>query len=101
MWFRVELAGVEPASRQGDHMLSTCLELLNCRDRPAAEQPNLSLVPVFSSSDRNNLQTSPVLRAPPCRVGSGHYRPGDVSSQHMCREYFRRSGRKLKLLLFA
>jgi hypothetical protein len=68
------------------HMLSTCLVLLDCREKPAAEQPNFNLVPVFSSSDRNNLQTSPVLRAPPYRVGSGHYRPGDVSSQHMCRE---------------
>ena len=43
----VELAGVEPASRQGDHMLSTCLFLLNCRDMSAAERPNISLVPVF------------------------------------------------------
>jgi len=42
----VELAGVEPASRQGDHMLSTCLFLLVFRDLSAAEQPNLSLVPV-------------------------------------------------------
>ncbi|GEM_PF-1586276 len=30
--FRVELAGVEPASRQGDHMLSTCLSCLDCRE---------------------------------------------------------------------
>ena len=28
----VELAGVEPASRQGDHMLSTCLSCLDCRE---------------------------------------------------------------------
>jgi hypothetical protein len=41
--FNVELAGVEPASRQGDHMLSTCLFLLDCRDWPGAEQPNRSL----------------------------------------------------------
>jgi len=30
--FFVELAGVEPASRQGDHMLSTCLSCLDCRE---------------------------------------------------------------------
>jgi hypothetical protein len=42
----VELAGVEPASKHGDHMLSTCLVLLDFRDRSAAEQPNLPLVPV-------------------------------------------------------
>ena len=42
----VELAGVEPASKHGDHMLSTCLVLLDFRDLSAAEQPNLSLFPV-------------------------------------------------------
>jgi hypothetical protein len=39
-----------------------------------------------SPSGRNNLQTSPGLRASPCRVGSGHDRPGNVSSRHMCHE---------------
>ncbi len=42
----VELAGVEPASSQGDHMLSTCLVLLVFRDLSAAEQPNMPLFPV-------------------------------------------------------
>jgi hypothetical protein len=42
----VELAGVEPASKHGSHMLSTCLFLLDFRDLSAAEQPNLPLVPV-------------------------------------------------------
>jgi hypothetical protein len=42
----VELAGVEPASNHGDHMLSTCLFLLDFRDMSAAEQPNISLFPV-------------------------------------------------------
>jgi hypothetical protein len=42
----VELAGVEPASKHGNHMLSTCLFLLDFRDRSAAEQPNLPLFPV-------------------------------------------------------
>ena len=42
----VELAGVEPASKHGNHTLSTCLFLLDFRDRSAAEQPNLPLVPV-------------------------------------------------------
>ncbi len=46
MWFLVELAGVEPASKHDDHMLSTCLVLLVFRDLPAAEQPNRPLVPV-------------------------------------------------------
>jgi len=42
----VELAGVEPASKHGDHMFSTCLVLLVFRDMPAAEQPTMPLVPV-------------------------------------------------------
>ena len=42
----VELAGVEPASKHGDHTLSTCLVLLDFRDLSAAEQPNMPLVPV-------------------------------------------------------
>jgi hypothetical protein len=41
------LAGVEPASIHGDHMLSTCLVMLNFRDLSAAEQPNKPLFPVF------------------------------------------------------
>ena len=47
MWFLVELAGVEPASKHDDHMLSTCLVLLVFRDLPAAEQANRPLVPDF------------------------------------------------------
>ena len=42
----VELRGIEPRSRQGDHMLSSCLALLGFRDRSGAEQPNMPLVPV-------------------------------------------------------
>jgi len=85
-FYSVELAGVEPASKHGSHTLSTCLFLLDFRDLSAAEQPNLPLFPVCFAVGRNNLQTSPGLRASPCRVGSGHDRPGNVSSQHMCRE---------------
>ena len=44
----VELAGVEPASKHGTNMLSTCLFLLGFRDLSDAKQPNLSLVPVVS-----------------------------------------------------
>ena len=86
MWFSVELAGVEPASKHGSHTLSTCLVLLDFRDISAAEQPNMPLVSVVSPSDRDSHQASPGLRAPPNRVGSGHDRPGDVPSRHMCRD---------------
>ena len=82
----MELAGVEPASKHGDHMLSTCLVLLDFRDMSAAEQPSIPLAPVVSPSERSGPQASPGLRAPPYRVGTGPYRPGDVSSRHLCRE---------------
>ncbi len=86
MWFRVELAGVEPASKHGDHTLSTCLVLLDFHDISAAEQPKVPLVPVVSPSERDDHQASPGLRAPPYRVGSGLDRPGDVPSRHLCRD---------------
>jgi len=47
MWFLVELAGVEPASKHKGHMLSTCLVMLDFRGLSAAQQPNGSLVPVY------------------------------------------------------
>ena len=79
----VELAGVEPASRQGDRMLSTCLVPLVCRERPGAVQPNLSLVPYISLPDRDLPEVIPELRAPWNRVGTGNVRPQDVSSRHL------------------
>jgi hypothetical protein len=44
------------------------------------------LVPVVSPSERDDHQASPESRAPPCRVGSGPDRPGDVPSRHLCRD---------------
>lgn len=39
----VELEGIEPSSKQGTSLLSTCLALLACRDWPGERQPNQSL----------------------------------------------------------
>jgi len=80
---KVELAGVEPASRQGDHMLSTCLSCLDCREWPGGRQPNHTVSPLISPSGRRDHQAIPELRALPDRVGTGHHRPGNVSSQHL------------------
>jgi len=79
----VELPGVEPGSRQGNHMLSTCLSWLYCREWWGVRQPDHSLSPFISSSGRSNHQTIPELRALPNRVGTGRHRPGNVSSQHL------------------
>jgi hypothetical protein len=83
IYFLVELPGIEPGSRQGDHMLSTCLSCLDCRGWPGDRQPNHSLSPLFSPSGRRDHQAIPELRALPYRVGTGHHRPGNVSSQHL------------------
>jgi hypothetical protein len=74
-----------------------CLIFVACQLQNNLTGPYFLFV---SPSGRNNLQTSPGLRAPPYRVGTGPYRPGDVSSRHMCREIPLLAG-LLKLLLFA
>jgi hypothetical protein len=61
----------------------SCLIFVTCQLQNNLTCPYFLFV---SPSGRNNLQTSPGLRASPYRVGSGHDRPGNVSSQHMCRE---------------
>ena len=71
MWFRVELAGVEPASKHGDHMLSTCLVLLDFRDLSAAEQPNKPLVPEFLTIRPEQSSGQPRI---PCASLSGWIR---------------------------
>jgi hypothetical protein len=60
-----------------------CLIVGTCQLQGNLADPYFLFV---SPSDRNNLQASPGLRAPPYRVGSGLDRPGDVSSRHMCQE---------------
>ena len=64
----MELAGVEPASKHGDHTLSTCLVLLVFRDLPAAEQANRSLVPDFLVVRPEQSSDQPWI---PCASWSG------------------------------
>jgi len=66
----VELEGVEPSSRQGDHMFSTCLVLLGCREKSGAERPNDSVVLKGSLSGQDLLPANSELRAPLNRVGT-------------------------------
>jgi len=66
----VELGGIEPPSRQGDHMFSTCLVLLDCREKSGAERPNDSVVLKGSLSGQDLLPANSELRAPLNRVGT-------------------------------
>jgi len=70
---KVELAGVEPASKHGDHMPSTCLVLLDFRDLSAAEQPNKPLVPEFLTIRPEQSSGQPRI---PCASLSGWIRAG-------------------------
>jgi hypothetical protein len=66
----VELAGVEPASKQETEMLSTCLSgywFSSEAWQSAAEQ---HLIPLFSLVNQDLLPTSPISRAPLDRKAS-------------------------------
>ena len=83
MWFKVELAGVEPASRQGSHMLSTCLSCLICREVIRWQAAESLLISCYFTVKPEKPRAIPELRALPYRVGTGPHRPGNVSSQHL------------------
>lgn len=50
----VELQGIEPWSREDERVRSTCLVDFNCREPQGRQQPNDSLVTVFSTPLRNH-----------------------------------------------
>ncbi len=53
----VELAGVEPASKRGSHMVSTCLSLTWFSDAGWIRATDLQLISLFSPADRSIPQT--------------------------------------------
>ena len=92
-FFKIEYFSIQWScgeSNPGPNMEIICfLHAYFCLIFVTGQLQNNLTCPYFlfvSPSGRNNLQTSPGLRASPCRVGSGLDRPGNVSSQHMCRE---------------
>jgi len=66
----VELEGFEPSSTPEDHMFSTCIVLLDCRDKSGAKQPNLTLALLISPADQSILPANFELPAPRYRVGT-------------------------------
>ena len=80
---KVELPGVEPGSKRGSNMLSTCLAptWFSCNSWIKATDRYLSFW--ISLVVRSNQQAIPDLLAPPDRIDSGQRHPGDVLSQHL------------------
>ena len=99
----VELEGVEPSSKQGTKMLSTCLAgyWFSCRDRKRAPKPCLSFF--ISSHSRSLCATSPKLRAPCDPVGIRHLHRQNVLSRFaepgLSHLYFIRLGSKSEVVI--
>ena len=83
---KVELAGVEPASKRGSNKLSTCLAptCFSCKHRIRATHVYLSSL--FSQEHQSFIPTSLDLLAPPVRAASWQQHPGDVSFQNLVSE---------------
>ena len=79
----VELEGIEPSSKRGNHKLSTCLSLpkFSCRNRTKAINSCLILLS-FIKGARPPL-TIPDVTAPLNRNASEQQLPSDVSSWHL------------------
>ena len=79
----VELEGVEPSSKRGSHMLSTCLSLHCFSSKGRCKATNRYLILYNLTFGARTPQAIPDLPAPPYRRASGRELPGDVSSQHL------------------
>ena len=79
----VDLEGIEPSSKRGNHKLSTCLSLpkFSCRNRTKAINSCLILLS-FIKGARPPL-TIPDVTAPLNRNASEQQLPSDVSSWHL------------------
>ena len=79
----VELEGVEPSSKQGNHMLSTCLSLLKFSCCSKTKATNCCLILCFFAARTRLRATIPDLSAPLYQIASGRGHLRDVSSWHL------------------
>ena len=79
----VELEGVEPSSKQGNHMLSTCLSLLKFSCCSKTKATNCCLILCFFATRTRLRATIPDLSAPLYQIASGRGHLRDVSSWHL------------------
>jgi len=77
----VELAGIEPASKQGTNKLSTCLFDFGFSNPGCQPTGYLDLSSLISLACQSLRPTSPELLAPQNQNGSGQNLLRDVSSQ--------------------
>lgn len=79
----VELEGIEPSSKRGNHKLSTCLSLpkFSCNGRTKAINHCLILLSFILAP--RQTRTIPDVTAPLYRNASEQQLPSDVSSQYL------------------
>jgi hypothetical protein len=79
----VELPGVEPGSKQGDHTLSTCLVQTWFSCISWIRTTDLCLISLILQVPRSEVQASPEFPTPPVRIASEQQLPGDVLFQFL------------------
>lgn len=82
-FFCVELEGVEPSSKRGNHKLSTCLSLPNFSCNGRTKAINHYLILLNFTQNARPLQAIPDVTAPLNRNASEQQLPSDVSSWHL------------------
>jgi len=80
---KVELEGIEPSSKRGNHKLSTCLSSPKFSSTARPKPPTSTLVSKFSQEPRDGTQTISDITAPLNRNASEQQQPSDVSSPHL------------------
>ncbi len=68
--FLVELAGFEPASKQANYQLSTCVVNHWFSRINRGKTPNLILISLISHKRRSSLCTNSLLTAPHIQTGN-------------------------------
>jgi hypothetical protein len=82
-FLKVELPGVEPGSKQGDHMLSTCLVPTWFSCISWIRTTDLCLISLILQVPRSEVQASSEFPTPPDRIASEQQLPGDVLFQFL------------------
>ncbi len=79
----MELEGLEPSSKRGINLLSTCLSSPSFSTRHKTEATYAELILLISPEARDLLQTISDIAVPPNRIASKPELPGDISSEHL------------------
>ena len=80
---KVELEGVEPSSKRGNHKLSTCLSLTSFSSYGRTKAINRNLISLIFILTSEPARTIPDIAAPLYQTASEQELLSDVSSQHL------------------